>query len=108
VGATAVHGAGGAWGGLSLGLFADGAYGEGWNGVKGGVRGLFYGDASQMVVQIIGVITCFVFVFGFFWLFFKACDKIWGIRVSPEVEIDGLDMHDIGIPAYNDFTTHSN
>jgi Amt family ammonium transporter len=108
VGACAVHGAGGAWGGLSLGLFADGAYGEGWNGVKGGVRGLFYGDASQFVVQIIGVATCFVFVFGSFWIFFKVTDKIWGIRVSPEVEIDGLDMHDIGIPAYNDFTVHSN
>jgi len=44
---------------------------------------------------------------GSFWTSFKVCDKIWGIRVSPEVEIDGLDAHDIGIPAYNDFTVHS-
>ena len=47
VGAISVHGVNGAWGVLSLGLFADGKYGDGWNGVPGTVTGLFYGDASQ-------------------------------------------------------------
>ena len=47
VGAISVHGVNGAWGVLSLGLFADGTYGDGWNGVAGTVKGLFYGDASQ-------------------------------------------------------------
>jgi len=108
VGAVAVHGCNGAWGGLALGLFADGTYGDGWNGVKGGVKGLFYGDAGQLVAQVIGVATCFVFVFGFFYTFFKVTDKIWGIRVSPEVEVDGLDIHDIGIPAYHEFTISKN
>ena len=48
VGAVSVHGVCGAWGVLSLGLFADGAYGDGWNGVEGTVRGLFYGDAEPV------------------------------------------------------------
>lgn len=33
VGAIAVHGINGLWGVIALGLFADGSYGQGWNGV---------------------------------------------------------------------------
>src|SRR5712692_8919328 len=40
VGAISVHGVCGLWGILSLGLLADGTYGDGWNGVNGAVRGL--------------------------------------------------------------------
>src|SRR5256885_1339486 len=49
VGAIAVHGFNGAWGVLSLGLFSDGTYGEGFNGVEGTVRGLFYGGGGLVV-----------------------------------------------------------
>src|SRR2546425_7448050 len=48
VGAIAVHGVNGAWGVLSLGLFSDGTYGDGFNGVEGTVRGLFYGGGRQV------------------------------------------------------------
>src|SRR5438093_7032131 len=54
VGAISVHGVNGLWGILSLGLPAGGTYGDGWNGVNGAVRGLFYGDASQFAAQLIG------------------------------------------------------
>ncbi len=59
VGAISVHGANGFWGVISVGLFADGKsnYGGSWNGVNGSVTGLFYGDASQLVAQLIGVAT---------------------------------------------------
>ena len=103
VGAISVHGTCGAWGVLSLGLFADGVYGDGWNGVPGTVRGLFYGDASQFLAQCIGTLTCFVFVFVMFYAFFKVLDAIIGNRVSADVEIEGLDMPEMGAMGYPDF-----
>src|SRR3954452_13251964 len=78
VGAVSVHGVCGAWGVLSLGLFADGAYGDGWNGVPGTVKGLFYGDASQLVAQGVGTLTCLVFVFVAFYAFFKLVEVTVG------------------------------
>ncbi len=100
VGAIAVHGVNGFWGILSLGLFADGSYGNGWNGVTGTVRGLFYGDPGQFLAELIGGIVCFVFVFSVMYAFFKICDKVIGIRVSAEDEIEGLDMPEMGIKGY--------
>jgi len=103
VGAVSVHGVCGAWGVLSLGLFADGVYGDGWNGVPGTVRGLFYGDASQFAAECVGVVTCFVFVFTAFYIFFKVVDVLMGNRVSAEVELEGLDIPEMGALAYPDF-----
>ena len=65
VGAISVHGINGIWGVISLGLFANGKYGVGWNGVvrdeigPRSVRhamasaGLFYGDPSQFRAQLL-------------------------------------------------------
>src|SRR5437764_5789735 len=65
VGAISVHGANGLWGVISVGLFADGTsnYGGSFNGVDGGVKGLFYGDPGQLVAQLIGVSVLVGFVF---------------------------------------------
>ncbi len=103
VGAIAVHGFNGAWGVISLGLFADGSYGDGWNGVPGTVKGLFYGDSSQLVAQLIGTVTCFIWAFVLFYLWFKLTDVIVGNRVSAEVELEGLDVPEMGAMAYPDF-----
>jgi len=103
VGAVSVHGANGAWGLLSLGLFADGTYGDGLNGVTGTVKGLFYGNGSQFGAQIVGVATCFVFVFVLTYLFLKVTNKIVPIRVSEEVEFEGLDRTEVAVTAYPDF-----
>jgi Amt family ammonium transporter len=107
VGAISVHGVNGAWGVLSLGLFADGVYGDGWNGVPGTVTGLFYGAPKQFIAQCIGTLTCFVFVFVSFYVFFKVLDKIIGNRVSVETEITGLDMPEMGALAYPEFSMSS-
>ena len=100
VGAVAVHGVNGAWGVLSLGLFSDGTYGDGLNGVDGTVRGLLYGGAGQFVAQVIGTVTCFVFIFGISWVFFKVLDAVVGNRVAPEVELEGLDVPEMGGHGY--------
>ncbi|MBI4744340.1 MAG: ammonium transporter [Actinobacteria bacterium] len=53
VGAVSVHGACGIWGVVSLGIFADGTYGAGYNGVQTTVKGLLYGGSSQFIAQLI-------------------------------------------------------
>ena len=102
VGAFAVHGVNGAWGVLSLGLFADGSYGDGWNGVPGTVKGLFYGDGKQFVAQLIGTLTCAIFVFVVMYLFFKITNKVIPVRVKEADEIAGLDIPEMGVHGYVD------
>jgi len=102
VGAFSVHGVCGFWGVLSLGLFADGSYGDGWNGVPGTVKGLFYGDASQFVAELIGGLTCFVFVFAVMYCFFKICAATIGLRSSDADQIAGLDIPEMGVHGYVD------
>jgi Amt family ammonium transporter len=103
VGAISVHGVNGAWGVLSLGLFADGTYGDGLNGVAGTVKGLFYGDASQFFAQIIGTVTNIIFVFVIMYVFFKVLNMIVPLRVDPETEMEGLDQAEVAASAYPDF-----
>jgi Amt family ammonium transporter len=103
VGAISVHGVCGAWGVLALGLFADGSYGDKWNSVEGTVKGLFYGDASQLVAQVISICTNIIWVFCAAWLIFKLIDLVIGMRVSPETELGGLDVPEMGSHAYPDF-----
>ena len=100
VGAIAVHGVCGAWGVLAVGIFADGTYGDGLNGVAGGVRGILYGDVGQLIAQIIGPLVNFVFIFGASYAFFKISDLVMGIRVSPDVELEGLDVPEMGVHGY--------
>lgn len=103
VGAVSVHGVCGAWGVLALGLFADGTYGNGFNNVKGTVKGLFYGDSGQFLAQCIGTLTNIIFVFAFSYAIFKLIDITIGMRVSPEIELEGLDRPEVAVEAYPDF-----
>ena len=103
VGAISVHGTNGAWGVLALGLFADGTYGDGWNGVPGTVKGLLYGDGSQFAAQAIGTVTNVVFIFALSYAFFKVLDLVMGLRVDRDMELEGLDQHEVAVTAYPDF-----
>jgi Amt family ammonium transporter len=101
VGAISVHGMNGAWGCLSIGLFADGTYGDGWNGVAGTVRGLFYGGGlSQFWAEVIGVVTCFITLSVISFVVFKIAEVIVGNRVPRNVELEGLDVPEMGVAGY--------
>jgi ammonium transporter, Amt family len=106
VGAISVHGTNGLWGVISIGLFADGTsnYGGSWNGVNGSVTGLFYGGgAGQLVAQMIGVVTLLGFVFSLSYVFNVLVDFVVGQRVSPESELEGLDLPEMGALGYPEF-----
>ncbi len=101
VGAISVHGVCGLWGILSVGLLADGTYGAGWNGVDGAVRGLFYGDASQLVAQLVGGVANFVGVGIMAYVAYKVTGLVvGGHRVSAETEELGLDVPEMGVEGY--------
>jgi Amt family ammonium transporter len=108
-GAISVHGYCGSLGGLCVGIFADGTYGAGWNGVGAanymgkagqGVTGLLYGDASQFKCQLIGVAVSAAWAFTVTFIVFKVINAMKSIRVSPEVELEGLDVPEFGGLAY--------
>ena len=101
VGAISVHGVNGAWGCLALGLFADGTYGDGWNGVAGTVKGLLYGDSSQFIAQSIGITSNFIYVGLISFIIFKLLEALVGNRVDPDTEIGGLDVPEMGVVGYN-------
>jgi Amt family ammonium transporter len=98
VGAISVHGTCGAWGQIALGLFADGTMN--YNGLT--AKGLLFGDAGQFAAQLIGAAVAFVWAFGVAWAFFKLLDLVVGMRVSPEEELAGLDIPELGLPAYSE------
>jgi Amt family ammonium transporter len=87
---------------LSLGLFANGSYGDGFNGVPGKVTGLFFGNSSQFFAECIGVVVNFIYVGGMTAVALFAIGKLVGNRVSREDEIAGLDIPEMGILAYPD------
>jgi Amt family ammonium transporter len=112
MGALSVHGVGGTWGVLSLGLVADGSFGAGWNGApeKAGVAGafatLFGGPANdwgQLGAQIIGALTCLISLGLVAWLWFKVSARIVPLRTRREDELGGLDLPEVGAECYPDF-----
>jgi Amt family ammonium transporter len=108
-GAVSVHGYCGWLGAVSVGIFADGTYGSGWNSVGAtsylgqagqGVTGLLHGDLSQFECQLLGATLCAVWAFGATYGVFWVVNKVKSMRVSPEVELEGLDVPEFGMSAY--------
>ncbi len=90
VGAISVHGVNGAWGTLAAGIFNMG------------------GTSVKIIgVQVLGIVTCFVWTFLTAFILFKLIDKTVGLRVSPEEEAQGLDLGEHNGNAYPDFEISS-
>jgi len=102
VGASSVHGACGIWGAFSVGLFADGSYGDGLNNVPGKVTGLLHGNPSQLAAQCVGIATNLAYVGSATALALWLIGKLVGNRVSSEDELSGLDIPEMGVLAYPD------
>lgn len=108
-GAISVHGFCGWFGAVCVGIFADGTYGAGWNGVGAtsylgtagkGVTGLIHGDGRQFICQLLGATLCAAWAFGATYGVFSIINKIKSMRVAPEVELEGLDIPEFGLRAY--------
>ena len=108
-GAISVHGFCGWFGAVCVGIFADGTYGAGWNGVGAasylghagqGVTGLLHGDLSQFWVQLGGATLCAIWAFGATFIVFWVVNKVRSMRVAPEVEVEGLDVPEFGLAGY--------
>jgi Amt family ammonium transporter len=108
-GAISVHCYCGWLGGICVGIFADGKFGAGANGIGAdkymgvagqGVTGLLGGDISQFKAQLIGSSVMVAWAFGLTFLVFRIVNFIKSMRVSPEVELEGLDVPEYGVPAY--------
>jgi ammonium transporter, Amt family len=115
VGAISVHGVGGLYGVLCVGIFADGSYGKGWNALdrtwtkENGVTGLWSGDFGngfrQLFSQAIGVLVLCTVIFGLAFTFFKLQNRFTkgGIRSEAADEISGVDIPEMGVLAYPEF-----
>ena len=79
-----VHAVGGAAGALLTGVFAVQQY--------GGTAGLLEGNAMQVVYQAIGVGTVFIYDCVVTLIILKVVDIFIGLRVSKDVEQEGLDL----------------
>ena len=93
IGAVAVHGVCGIWGTWAVGLFATGQW---------GVEGLFWGGGvKQLWAQIWGNAVVGGLAFGVAIVGFMAINHFKLLRVSEEGELEGIDIHEHGAPAYH-------
>lgn len=91
VGAVSVHLVNGAWGTLAVGLFDQ-------------ESGLFFGHGiNQLIAQILGILTIGGFTVLMSLIFWSIVRAIFGLRVTPEEEVEGLDIGEHGMEAYAGF-----
>jgi Amt family ammonium transporter len=108
IGAVPVHLICGIWGTLAVGLFATGQFGlPTADGADTSlvIKGLLYGGGSdQLIAQAIGSLSAIVAVGavgGLAMFSIRAIRGSWGLRVSRDGELEGLDLHEHGTPAYH-------
>lgn len=86
--AWSVHGIGGLWGTIAVGIFASAAINS--------YTGLIYGNVYQFLIQIGGALFIMLYSFGLTWVLAVMVDKVMGLRVTEEEEYVGLDLSQHG------------
>jgi len=91
--AWAIHGIGGSWGSLAVGLFATKAVNN--------YAGLLFGNLKLLEAQVIAVVATVVYAFVVTFVIAKIVDTVMGLRVSEVEEYVGLDISQHGEVAYS-------
>jgi Amt family ammonium transporter len=101
--AFGVHGAGGTIGALLTGVFATNLVNDGLKDSAGKVLplGMVDGNGGQVLNQAIGVLISWALAIVGTLIILKICDVLLGVRVSPEQELEGLDVSMHGEEGYN-------
>jgi Amt family ammonium transporter len=97
----ACHGVSGIWGTIATGLFATKAVNT------NGANGLFYGNPSQLLIQVEAALVVVSFAFVVSFVLLKAVNMFSKLRVTPEEEEQGLDLSQFGEEAYHPSGTAS-
>jgi Amt family ammonium transporter len=84
--AFGVHGIGGIWGTLAVGLFATKAINA------AGADGLFFGNSKQLLIQLVATLVTAVYAFIVSWIIYKIVDLVIGVRVTEHEEAMGIDL----------------
>lgn len=90
-----IHGVGGVWGTFCTGLFASKLI-----NAEGG-NGLFFGDAHQLLIQIIGILAVLIYSAVITAVLLYAIKAVSGLRVTAEEEELGVDTSAHGEVGYN-------
>jgi len=100
VGAVAVHMMNGIWGTIAVGLFAT------KTAPDSTIDGLFYGGGfHQLKLQLIGFVSVAAWAAITMFVVFSVIKAIFGLRVSEEEELEGLDSTEHGLAsAYSGFS----
>jgi Amt family ammonium transporter len=100
--AFGVHGAGGTLGAILTGVFATNTVNNGLKDSSGNPLplGLVDGHGGQILNQLIGTAIAWVLAIVGTLIILKVCDVLLGLRVTPEQEIEGLDLSQHGEEGY--------
>jgi Amt family ammonium transporter len=91
----ACHGISSTWGMLATGLFATASVNP------EGANGLFFGNPSQIGIQLLAVCVTIVFCFGMTYILARLLNGSIGLRVSAMEEEVGLDISSHGERSYS-------
>jgi len=93
--AVGVHGVGGIFGAIATGIFASKAINP------AGANGLLFGNTSLILAQLLSVLVVFLYAFIVTWVILKILDRLIGLRIPQDEEVEGLDLSQHGESGYN-------